>query len=131
MPKMSSPRCHIIDIRQAKFEESIPGQVEAGLRQQLKTLPALLFYSTEGIRHWNRHSQAEDFYPRHEEIQILRNHAVNMAASIADNSVIVDLGSAFVFYSILIVSSLFLTASLEALTRLCFYWMHLRRLGNQ
>ncbi|OAL70945.1 hypothetical protein A7D00_4607 [Trichophyton violaceum] len=84
----------ILDIRRSKFEESIPKQVEAGLLSSPKTLPALLFYSTEGIQHWNRHSHASDFYPRHEEIQILKDKATDMAASIADGSVVVDLGSA-------------------------------------
>ncbi|KAM5441864.1 putative 4-dimethylallyltryptophan N-methyltransferase [Microsporum ferrugineum] len=85
---------HILDIRRSKFEESIPKQVEAGLLSSPKTLPALLFYSTEGIQHWNHHSHAPDFYPRHEEIQILKEQATDMAASIADGSVVVDLGSA-------------------------------------
>ncbi|GKZ27547.1 hypothetical protein AbraIFM66951_005471 [Aspergillus brasiliensis] len=91
---MASSAGIILDIRRAKFEDSIPAQVTAGLLQQPKTLPALLFYSTEGIRHWNRHSQAADFYPRREEIQILRHHAADMAAVMVHRSVIVDLGSA-------------------------------------
>ena len=84
----------IIDIRQVKFESSIPDQVAEGLTKDPKTLPALLFYSNEGIQHWNRHSHAPDFYPRREELKILKNEAANMAASIANKSVIVDLGSA-------------------------------------
>ncbi|KAF3492209.1 conserved protein EasF [Arthroderma uncinatum] len=92
MANAGSPQ--IIDVRRSKFEESIPEQVTAGLSSSPKTLPALLFYSTEGIRHWNRHSHASDFYPRHEEIQILKEQAGEMSACIADGSVVVDLGSA-------------------------------------
>jgi len=91
---MTSINWRIIDIRRSKFEESIPDQVTAGLSKTCKTLPALLFYSGEGIRHWVRHSTAPDFYPRHEELRILRARAAEMAASIANNSVVVDLGSA-------------------------------------
>lgn len=86
---------NVLDIRQARGEEeSILKQVARGLAQEPKTLPALLFYSTEGIQHWNRHSQAADFYPRHEEMRILQTRASDMAASIADHSVVIDLGSA-------------------------------------
>ncbi|KAK2873341.1 hypothetical protein FQN49_002415 [Arthroderma sp. PD_2] len=90
----STDHPHILDIRRSKFEESIPEQVAAGLSSSPKTLPALLFYSTEGIQHWNQHSHASDFYPRHEETQILKEQAAEMSASIADGSVVVDLGSA-------------------------------------
>lgn len=84
----------ILDIRQNKFEESIPSQVIAGLSSTPKTLPPFLFYSSEGIQHWIKHSTAPDFYPRHEELHILRSRVVEIAASIAQNSVLVDLGSA-------------------------------------
>lgn len=84
----------ILDIRQSTIEKSIPDQVMAGLSKAPKTLPALLFYGAEGIRHWIKHSTAPEFYPRHEELRILRARAAEMVASIANNSVVVDLGSA-------------------------------------
>ncbi|GIK05155.1 hypothetical protein Aspvir_009257 [Aspergillus viridinutans] len=84
----------IIDIRRSRFEASIPDQVIEGLTKEVKTLPALLFYSTEGIQHWNRHSHAADFYPRLEELRILKAEASRMAVSIAENSLVVDMGSA-------------------------------------
>lgn len=84
----------VLDIRRSTFEESIPDQVKAGLSTTPKTLPALLFYSGEGIRHWIQHSTAADFYPRREELRILHNHATDMAISIPNNSVVVDLGCA-------------------------------------
>ncbi|KAJ5612600.1 EasF [Penicillium lagena] len=90
---MSRSSASILDIRRSKFDESIPNQVVQGLKSQPKTLPALLFYSTEGIRHWNRHSQASDFYPRKEEIYILEKKAQEIAASARDQSVIVDFGT--------------------------------------
>ncbi|KAJ5675347.1 EasF [Penicillium macrosclerotiorum] len=92
MLKPNSPT--ILDIRRSNFDDSILDQVWQGLKSQPKTLPALLFYSTEGIQHWNQHSHASDFYPRKEETQILRDEATKMAASIKDGSIVVDLGSA-------------------------------------
>ncbi|GAD93030.1 oxidoreductase [Paecilomyces variotii No. 5] len=89
---MSTPR--IIDIRRSKFEGSIRDQVVDGLTKSPKTLPALLFYSTEGIQHWIHHSHFPDFYPRSDEIRVLKKQASEMAASIANNSIVVDLGSA-------------------------------------
>lgn len=85
---------YIIDIRHANFEASITDQVIAGLSTQPRTLPALLFYSTEGLKHWNCHSHQPDFYPRHQEIRILKEHAYDIASTIVQNSIIVDLGSA-------------------------------------
>ncbi|KAI1466923.1 uncharacterized protein F4812DRAFT_451784 [Daldinia caldariorum] len=84
----------IIDIRHSRFERSIHDQVIDGLTKEPKTLPALLFYSTEGLRHWNNHSHQPDFYPRSEEVQILKQKAQEMASTIADHSVVVDMGSA-------------------------------------
>lgn len=84
----------VIDIRKSKIEDSVPRQVMNGLEGQPKTLPALLFYSREGIQHWNHHSHQPEFYPRHEEICILKKKALDMATTIASGSVVVDLGSA-------------------------------------
>ncbi|KAI0848993.1 hypothetical protein F5Y00DRAFT_269665 [Daldinia vernicosa] len=84
----------IIDIRHSKFERSIRDQVIDGLTKEPKTLPALLFYSTEGLRHWNNHSHQPDFYPRSEEVRILKEKAQEIASTIADHSVVVDMGSA-------------------------------------
>ncbi|PYI33861.1 hypothetical protein BP00DRAFT_423678 [Aspergillus indologenus CBS 114.80] len=91
---MGSINPPILDIRQSTFETSIPQQVTEGLTKDPKTLPALLFYSGDGIQHWTRHSCAPDFYPRREEINILHSEAAHMAASISQDSVVVDLGSA-------------------------------------
>ncbi|KAI0106102.1 hypothetical protein F4776DRAFT_675754 [Hypoxylon sp. NC0597] len=84
----------IIDIRHPKLEASIHEQVVQGLTKEPKTLPALLFYSTEGLQHWNHHSHEPEFYPRQEEVQILKERAHEMASTIADHSVVIDMGSA-------------------------------------
>nr|UFQ31873.1 ergot alkaloid biosynthetic protein B [Claviceps africana] len=84
----------VIDIRSHAFEDSLPDQVIRGLRSDPMTLPALLFYSDEGLDHWNHHASQPDFYPRHQEIEILKQRGDEMARSIAPNSVILDLGSA-------------------------------------
>ncbi|KAL4806167.1 4-dimethylallyltryptophan N-methyltransferase [Aspergillus unguis] len=88
------PSDAIIDIRRCKFERAIADQLVDGLSKDPKTLPALLFYSTEGIQHWNRHSHAADFYPRRDEMEILRREAHSIAESIANHSAVIDLGSA-------------------------------------
>lgn len=87
---------NIVDIRRNNFESSILDMVIDGLSKQPKTLPALLFYSAEGLKHWNHHSHQPDFYPRQQEVQILQKHAHEIASTIAENSVVVDLGSAYV-----------------------------------
>ncbi|RAL15196.1 4-dimethylallyltryptophan methyltransferase easF, partial [Aspergillus homomorphus CBS 101889] len=94
MISKTEPEPTIIDIREETTSDSIRDLVVQGLTSEPRTLPALLFYSTEGIQHWNHHSHQPDFYPRHEETQILRDHAESIADTIAPNSIIVDLGSA-------------------------------------
>jgi 4-dimethylallyltryptophan N-methyltransferase len=84
----------MLDIRQPNFETSITKQIIDGLSNKPRTLPAPLFYSTEGLKHWNLHSQQPEFYPKHEELRILKNRVHEMASSIEQNSVVVDLGSA-------------------------------------
>ncbi|KAI1214324.1 uncharacterized protein F4807DRAFT_121710 [Annulohypoxylon truncatum] len=84
----------IIDIRHPKLEGSIYERVVDGLTNEPKTLPALLFYSAEGLRHWIHHSHGLEFYPRHEEVRILKEKAHAMASAIAHDSVVVDMGSA-------------------------------------
>ncbi|KAG6012880.1 hypothetical protein E4U54_007243 [Claviceps lovelessii] len=89
-----TPAFSITDIRSHVVEDSLPDQVIKGLKSSPKTLPALLFYSNEGLEHWNHHVSQPDFYPRHQEVEILKHRGDEMARSIAPNSVILDLGSA-------------------------------------
>nr|ATW01298.1 EasF [Claviceps gigantea] len=89
-----TPTLSVIDIRSHAFEDSIPDKVIRGLKSNPKTLPALLFYSNEGLDHWNHHARQPDYYPQHQEIEILKQRGDEMARSIAPNSVILDLGSA-------------------------------------
>nr|AFO67565.1 dimethylallyltryptophan N-methyltransferase [Epichloe inebrians] len=84
----------VIDIRSHLVEDSLPDQVMNGLKSHPKTLPAILFYSDEGLEHWNHHACQPDFYPRHQETKILKERGDEMARSVAPNSVILDLGSA-------------------------------------
>ncbi|KAG5953678.1 hypothetical protein E4U57_005257 [Claviceps arundinis] len=84
----------VIDIRSNRVEDSLPEQIITGLTSQPKTLPPLLFYSNEGLEHWNHHSRQPDFYPRRQEIEILKQGGSDIARSIAPSSVVLDLGSA-------------------------------------
>ncbi|KAG5963718.1 hypothetical protein E4U58_003444 [Claviceps cyperi] len=88
------PDLPVIDIRSNRVEDSLPEQIIKGLMSQPKTLPPLLFYSNEGLEHWNHHSRQPDFYPRRQEIEILKQEGSDIALSIAPSSVILDLGSA-------------------------------------
>ncbi|KAB8230801.1 4-dimethylallyltryptophan methyltransferase easF [Aspergillus alliaceus] len=84
----------IIDIRSSKVEDTIYQQIMDSIRKETRTLPILILYSTEGLQHWNTHSHAPDYYPRHEELHILNTQAQSIAESIENETAIVDLGSA-------------------------------------
>ncbi|KAG6244602.1 hypothetical protein E4U23_006112 [Claviceps purpurea] len=88
------PTLPVIDICSRRMEDSLADQVVKGLKSKPKTLPCLLFYSNEGLEHWNYHARQPDFYPRRQEIEILKQRGSEIARSIAPNSVILDLGSA-------------------------------------
>ena len=87
-------RPKIIDIRSGKVEDSLRDSVMNGIREEPRTLPTLILYGREGLQHWDDHSHAPDYYLLHEELHILRSRAYEMAETIADNTAMVDLGSA-------------------------------------
>ncbi|OAQ81229.1 conserved protein EasF [Purpureocillium lilacinum] len=84
----------VLDIRSGSVEDSLRHSVMDGIREDPRTLPTLILYGPEGLQHWDDHSHAPDYYLRHEELHILRSRAYEMAETIADNTAMVDLGSA-------------------------------------
>ncbi|KAJ5692009.1 cytochrome P450 [Penicillium macrosclerotiorum] len=84
----------VLDIRRTRCESIISHDIRDGIRREPRTLPIMILYSEEGLRHWDRHCHAPEYYLFHEELRILRQQALSMAEAIEDNSVVVDFGSA-------------------------------------
>ncbi|KAL4941990.1 hypothetical protein BDV06DRAFT_222613 [Aspergillus oleicola] len=84
----------VFDIRQSNTEDRIRDDIIRGMFTEPKELPSLILYSAEGLRHWARHSNASEYYLRHEELLILENKANEIANNIPSGGVIVDFGSA-------------------------------------
>ncbi|PYH88419.1 dimethylallyltryptophan N-methyltransferase [Aspergillus ellipticus CBS 707.79] len=84
----------VLDIRQSRTEDSIRDTIIEGMSKEPKELPSLILYSAEGLRHWARHSTAPDYYIRHEELRIFKSKAGDIAKTIPDGTVVIDLGSA-------------------------------------
>jgi L-histidine Nalpha-methyltransferase len=68
-------------------------EVRAGLRAPQKTLPAKLFYDARGAELFTEICALDEYYPTRTELAIMRDHARDMAATIGEGSVLVELGS--------------------------------------
>ncbi|RAL06529.1 4-dimethylallyltryptophan methyltransferase [Aspergillus homomorphus CBS 101889] len=94
------------DIRSSKCESSIARDIIEGMRQEPRNLPTILLYSEKGLQAYDRHSHAPGYYPRQEELLILQKQARNIANSIENGSVLLDLGSASLDKTLLLLEAL-------------------------
>ena len=87
---------HIIDIRSDTAGFSLKKDIVAGLNQkdgEEKTLPTLLLYDDKGLKLFERITFLDQYYLTNQEIEILENHADQIAERMADNCQIIELGS--------------------------------------
>jgi len=74
------------------FRESPRSQVLAGLQKAVKSIPCSLLYDARGSELYEQITELEEYYPFKVEECRLKQHADEIAASIPDGSVIVELG---------------------------------------
>ena len=102
---MGMPNGHsdvfIFDIRQGEFDfslvEDIHKQLDAGAGQA-KRLPTLLLYDEQGLRLFEDITYLEEYYLTNAEIEVLTNHADEIAQQICAGSIVVELGSGYAEY---------------------------------
>ena len=102
---MSMPNGHsdvsIFDIRQGELDfslvEEIRKQLNAGAGQA-KRLPTLLLYDEQGLKLFEDITYLEEYYLTNAEIEVLRNHADEIAQHICAGSIVVELGSGYAEY---------------------------------
>lgn len=88
----------IADIRQGGLEFSILGEVRKMLhpnKGQEKRMPTLLLYDEQGLKLFEDITYLDEYYLTNAEIEVLENHAVDIAQSVASGSQIVELGSGY------------------------------------
>ncbi|KAK9377625.1 histidine-specific methyltransferase [Lipomyces chichibuensis] len=85
----------IIDIRSKKdasTEDPVRKDILDGLRSSPPTLPTYILYDAQGLQLFDAITRLECYYPTASEISILTQHAKDLAASLPDNSTVVELG---------------------------------------
>jgi uncharacterized SAM-dependent methyltransferase len=94
------PSVPIIDIRTQSmsptdFNRTLKDSIVNGLSQPYneKTLPGLLLYDEAGLGLFEKITYEPEYYLTKNEISILREHAHSIASTIADNSIVIELGA--------------------------------------
>ena len=88
----------IIDIRDGEFDFSLIDDIHKQLdaRQgQEKRLPTLLLYDEQGLKLFEDITYLEEYYLTNAEIEVLTNHADEIAQHIRAGSLVVELGSGY------------------------------------
>ena len=88
----------IIDIRQKGFGGSLIDDIREKLRPgkgNEKRLPTLLLYDERGLKIFEDITYLEEYYLTNAEIEVLTTHAIEIAKSIREGSMIVELGSGY------------------------------------
>ena len=88
----------IIDIRDGEFNFSLVDGIHEQLdapQGQEKRLPTLLLYDEQGLKLFEDITYLEEYYLTNAEIEVLTNHADEVAQHIRAGSLVVELGSGY------------------------------------
>lgn len=88
----------ITDIRQGESGSSLLDEIRKQLRPKQgseKTLPTLLLYDEPGLKLFEDITYLEEYYLTNAEIEVLKQHAFDIAQSITEGSLVVELGSGY------------------------------------
>ncbi|KAK9235296.1 hypothetical protein V1525DRAFT_410427 [Lipomyces kononenkoae] len=95
-PKKSSvDALRIIDIRSKKHgdaDDTTRRDILDGLRSSPPMLPTYILYDAKGLQLFDAITRLECYYPFASEVSILTQYAKDLAASLPDNSTVVELG---------------------------------------
>lgn len=86
----------IIDIRSDAAGINLKHEIRAGLevkQGEEKTLPTLLLYDNKGLKLFEKITYLDQYYLTGNEIEVLTQHADQMADRIPDEALVVELGS--------------------------------------
>ena len=87
----SKPRTSFHDY--ARRQESFAEAVRKGLSGSPKSIPARFLYDAAGSALFDRICELPEYYPTRTEMQILRDHAAEIAARMGPGAMLVELGS--------------------------------------
>ncbi len=93
----------IIDIRQGGLDFSIIDDMRKKLnpgKGEEKEMPTLLLYDEQGLKLFEDITYLEEYYLTNAEIEVLIDHADEIAKSIRPGSQVVELGSGYACHSL-------------------------------
>ncbi|KAJ6262544.1 hypothetical protein Dda_3355 [Drechslerella dactyloides] len=95
VPGPHSQAVQILDIRTSIVEETLSGAIIEGLEAEFgkKTLPTMLLYDSAGLKIFEEITYVEDYYLTNAEIEVLTTNATEIAATVPNGAVVVELGS--------------------------------------
>ncbi len=88
----------VIDIRQKGLGVSLVDEIREKLRPgkgEEKRLPTLLLYDERGLKIFEDITYLDEYYLTNAEIEVLTTHATEIAQSLREGSMIVELGSGY------------------------------------
>lgn len=80
------------DIRQSADLLDLRSGVIAGLAATPKRLPSLLLWDDQGLTNFEAWTKSPAYYPKSRELEILHNHCHDIARSLPDRFVLIELG---------------------------------------
>jgi EasF-like predicted methyltransferase len=98
-PKLSRSRetLDIIDIRDKNFNSNLASSIRSGLKNVgadgMLQLPSLLLWDEAGLKHFERVTYSPGYYLTQAEINLLSEHALQIAKGIEPESILLELGS--------------------------------------
>lgn len=91
-------QCSILDIRRDELSTSLLNDIHEMLRPEeggQKRLPTYLLYDAQGLKLFEDITFLEEYYLTNAEIEVLENHASDIASLIPANTRIIELGSGY------------------------------------
>ena len=93
-----SSHVSILDIRRGELSSSLLNSIHEMLRPEeagQKCLPTAILYDAQGLKLFEEITFLEEYYLTNAEIEVLENHASDVASLIPSGSQIIELGSGY------------------------------------
>ena len=102
MSKNGSVDVPITDIRHGEFDYPLLNEIRTKLNPRdgkEKQLPTLLLYDDQGLKLFEDITYLDEYYLTNAEIEVLADHADEIAKKCHAGSMLVELGSGYAYYS--------------------------------
>ena len=92
-PSFRGPNYRFINLTAQNAPDTFASDIASGLAAPQKYIRSMHMYDADGSKLFERITQDQDYYPTHAETEILARFAPEIAAGLAENTALVELGS--------------------------------------